>query len=117
MEIVAEIFNFEEEKMTPEEKKQRHREVARESARRKNGYYEKVRIPKRETRKPVVDLSNFDVCYEMNYIKGQNIQPPKLITFKEHIRVLCERDSQYNVLLKEYNELVDKYNDLVGVEV
>ncbi len=100
--------------MTKDERKQRHREVARESARRKNGYYEKVRIPKREIRKPVVDLSNFDVWYEMNYIKGQNIQPPKVITFKEHIRVLCERDCQYEALLKEYNELVDKYNALVG---
>ena len=100
--------------MTDEEKKQRHREIARESARRKNGYYEKARIPKRETRKPVVDLSNFDIWYEMNYIKGQNIQPSKVITFKEHIKVLCERDSQYEALLKEYNELVDKYNALVG---
>ena len=102
--------------MTDEERKQRHREIARESARRKNGYYEKVRIPKRETRKPVIDLSNFDVWFEMNYIKGQNIKPPKLITFKEHIRVLAERDSQYDALLKDYNELVDKYNALVGVE-
>ena len=102
--------------MTKDERKQRHREVARESARRKNGYYEKERIPKRETRKPVVDLNNFDVWYEMNYIKGQNIQPPKVISFKEHIRVLAERDSQYEALLKEYNELVDKYNALVGVE-
>lgn len=101
--------------MTDEERKQRHREVARESARRKNGYYEKVRIPKRETRKPVVDLSNFDVWYEMNYIKGQNIQPPKIISFKEHIRVLAERDNQYEVLLNEYNKLVDKYNELMGV--
>lgn len=71
---------------------------------------------KKEERKSVVDLSNFDVWYEMNYIKGQNIQPPKVITFKEHIRVLCERDSQYEALLKEYNELVEKYNALVGVE-
>lgn len=102
--------------MTEEEKKQRHREVARESARRKNGYYEKERLPKKEVRKPVVDLSNFDVWYEMNYIKGQNIQPPKVITFKEHIRVLAERDNQYEALLKEYNELVDKYNTLAGVE-
>lgn len=103
--------------MTDEEKKQRHREVARESARRKNGYYEKARYPKKKVREPVVDLSNFDTWYEMNYVKGINIQPPKLITFKEHIRVLCERDSQYDALLKEYNELVDKYNDLAGVEV
>ncbi|MCQ2485841.1 MAG: hypothetical protein MJ168_10985 [Clostridia bacterium] len=102
--------------MTDEEKKQRHREVARESARRKNGYYEKEHKGKKEVRKRVVDLSNFDVWYEMNYIKGQNIQPQKVITFKEHIRVLCERDSQYEALLNEYNELVDKYNALVGVE-
>lgn len=101
---------------TEEEKKQRYREVARESARRKNGYYEKERLLKKEERKSVVDLSNFDVWYEMNYIKGQNIQPPKVITFKEHIRVLCERDSQYEALLKEYNELVEKYNALVGLE-
>lgn len=103
--------------MTDEEKKQRHREIARESARRKNGYYEKKHKSKKEVRKSVVDLSNFDVWYEMNYIKGQNIQPPKVITFKEHIRVLCERDSQYEALLNEYNELVEKYNALVGVEV
>lgn len=99
--------------MTDEEKKQRHREIARESARRKNGYYEKEHKEKKEVRKSVVDLSNFDVWYEMNYIKGQNIQPPKVITFKEHIRVLCERDSQYETLLKEYNELVEVYNELV----
>ena len=99
--------------MTDEEKKQRHREIARESSRRKNGYYEKEHKDKKEVRKPVVDLSNFDVWYEMNYIKGQNIQPPKVITFKEHIRVLCERDSQYEALLKEYNELVEAYNELV----
>lgn len=49
----------------------------------------------------------------MNYIKGQNIQPPKVITFKEHIRVLCELDSQYETLLKEYNKLVEEYNELV----
>ena len=102
--------------MTDEEKKQRHREIARESARRKNGYYEHKHKEKKEVRKPVVDLSNFDVWYEMNYIKGQNIQPPKVISFKEHIRVLAERDSQYEALLKEYNELVEKYNALVGVE-
>lgn len=103
--------------MTDEEKKQRHREIARESARRKNGYYEKEHKNKKEVRKSVVDLSNFDVWYEMNYIKGQNIQPPKVITFKEHIRVLCERDSQYEALLKEYNELVEKYNALLGDEI
>lgn len=33
---------------TEEEKKQRYREVARESARRKNGYYEKERLLKKE---------------------------------------------------------------------
>lgn len=32
---------------TEEEKKQRYREVARESARRKNGYYEKVKAEKK----------------------------------------------------------------------
>lgn len=86
--------------MTTEEKKQRHREVARESARRKNGYYDREHLQKKEVHKPVVDLSNFDVWYEMNYIKGQNIQPPppKVITFKE------------------YNELMEKYNALIGVE-
>lgn len=103
--------------MTEEEKKQRHREIARESARRKNGYYEKKHKSKKEVRKSVVDLNNFEVWYEMNYIKGQNIQPTEVITFKEHIRVLCERDSQYEALLNEYNELVNTYNALVGVEV
>lgn len=47
--------------MTDEEKKQRHSEIVRESARRKNGYYEKEHKDKKEVRKPVVDLSNFDV--------------------------------------------------------
>lgn len=103
--------------MTDEERKQRHREVARESARRKNGYYKKERKAKKEERKPVVDLSNFDVWYEMNYIKGQNIQPPKIISFKEHIKVLAERDNQYEALLKKYNELVDEYNALIEGEI
>ena len=84
-----------------QEKKIKHRRSARESARNQ------------KIKRLTYDLSNFDTWYELNYVKGQNVKIPKLITFKDHIRTLCERDYQYELLLKDYNDLVDKYNELL----
>lgn len=36
----------------------------------------------------------------------------KVISFKEHIRILKEKDNDYNKLLNDYNKLVDTFNSL-----
>lgn len=60
------------------------------------------------------DLNRFDEWFEATYqpVNCGNVPIPKLITFKEHIRTMKERDNQYAFLLNEYNDLVESYNKL-----
>ena len=82
-----------------------------EKAKRHNMYRGAV---KKGTEK-LIDLNDFNVWFEANFNRS-NVPIPKIISFKEHVRILCERDTQYQWLLNEYNELVDKYNALVEKE-
>lgn len=61
------------------------------------------------------DMNQFDEWFELTYkpINCGGLPVPKIIAFKEHIRILKERDNQYNVLLNQYNDLVDSYNNLM----
>lgn len=64
--------------------------------------------------KPLFDLSKFEEWFALTY-NPRNfgaIKVPKIISFKEHIRILKEKDNQYHSLLNEYNKLVDAYNHL-----
>lgn len=60
------------------------------------------------------DLNRFDEWFEITYqpVNCGNVPVPKVITFKEHIRILKERDNQYAILLNEYNDLVESFNKL-----
>lgn len=61
----------------------------------------------------VFDLAKFDEWFELTYRPincGGKV--PKIISFKEHIRILKERDNDYTRLLNCYNELVDSFNSL-----
>lgn len=60
------------------------------------------------------DLNQFDEWFAMTYkpVNFGGLPVPKIISFKEHIRILKEKDNQYNKLLNEYNDLVDSYNNL-----
>lgn len=60
------------------------------------------------------DLNEFDSWFELVYrpINCGGMKVPKIISFKEHIRILKERDNEYNRLLGDYNKLVDMFNEL-----
>lgn len=60
------------------------------------------------------DLNKFDLWFELVYrpINCGEMKVPKIISFKEHIRILKERDNEYNRLLGDYNKLVDMSNEL-----
>lgn len=60
------------------------------------------------------DLTHFDEWFELTYkpFNCGGLAVPKIITFKEHIRILKEKDNEYDRLLNEYNDLVDSYNNL-----
>lgn len=60
------------------------------------------------------DLNKFDEWFALTYkpVNCGEQKVPKIISFKEHIRILKERDNEYNRLLNEYNELVDRFNRL-----
>lgn len=60
------------------------------------------------------DLNNFDEWFALTYTPTNcgGLAVPKQITFKEHIRILKEKDNQYAQLLNDYNKLVDNYNKL-----
>ncbi|MCR4715192.1 MAG: hypothetical protein K5751_12550 [Treponemataceae bacterium] len=60
------------------------------------------------------DLSRFDEWFELTYkpVNCGGLPVPKIISFKEHIRILKERDNDYTSLQNRYNELVDDYNKL-----
>lgn len=60
------------------------------------------------------DLSKFEEWFALTY-KPSNfggLKVPKVISFKEHIRILKERDNEYNKLLNDYNKLVDDFDSL-----
>lgn len=60
------------------------------------------------------DLNNFDEWFYLTYTPQNcgGLPVPKQIAFKEHIRVLKEKDNVYAMLLNDYNKLVDDYNRL-----
>lgn len=60
------------------------------------------------------DLNDFDEWFALTYTPQNcgGLPVPKQITFKEHIRILKERDNEYEMLLNDYNKLVDDYNKL-----
>lgn len=60
------------------------------------------------------DLNEFDSWFELVYrpINCGGMKVPKIISFKEHIRILKERDNEYDHLLDDYNKLVDMFNEL-----
>ncbi|MBO6101281.1 MAG: hypothetical protein J6P07_08140 [Spirochaetaceae bacterium] len=60
-------------------------------------------------------MNQFDEWFELTYkpINCGGLPVPKIISFKEHIRILKERDNQYSALLNQYNDLVDSYNNLM----
>lgn len=62
----------------------------------------------------IFDMNKFDEWFELAYrpVNCGGMPVPKIISFKEHIRILKERDNQYNMLLNEYNDLVESYNKL-----
>ena len=68
----------------------------------------------KKTNNNLFDLNNFDEWFERTYIPANcgGLPVPKIISFKEHIRILKEKDNQYTKLLNQYNELVDSYNSL-----
>lgn len=63
------------------------------------------------------DLSKFDEWFELTYNPRNfgGIKVPKVISFKEHIRILKERENHYIKLLNDYNKLVDDFNCLQKV--
>lgn len=72
---------------------------------------------RRKKNKPnrLFDMSQSDKWFELTYkpINCGGLPVPKIIAFKEHIRILKERDNQYAMLLNQYNDLVDSYNNLM----
>ena len=60
------------------------------------------------------DLSKFEEWFALTYkpVNCGGLKVPKIISFKEHIRILKERDNEYNTLLNDYNKLVDAFNSL-----
>lgn len=48
------------------------------------------------------DLNRFDEWFEATYqpVNCGNVPIPKVITFKEHIRIMKERDNQYALFMK-----------------
>ena len=62
----------------------------------------------------ILILNRFDEWFEITYqpVNCGNVPVPKVIPFKEHIRILKERDNQYAILLNEYNDLVESFNKL-----
>ncbi|MBO4507132.1 MAG: hypothetical protein J5747_00670 [Spirochaetaceae bacterium] len=60
------------------------------------------------------DLSRFDEWFALTYTQQNcgGLPVPKIISFKEHIRIIKERDNNYASLQNRYNELVDDYNKL-----
>lgn len=60
------------------------------------------------------DMNHFDEWFFLTYTPANcgGLPVPKVVAFKEHIRILKERDNQYNQLLNKYNDLVDSYNNL-----
>lgn len=67
-----------------------------------------------EKKNELNDLNEFDSWFELTYrpINCGGMNVPKIISFKEHIRILKERDNEYNRLLDDYNKLVDMFNEL-----
>ena len=69
---------------------------------------------KKNEENKLFDLNKFDEWFALTYTPancgGQKV--PKVISFKEHIRILKERDNEYSRLLNQYNELVDRFNRL-----
>lgn len=60
------------------------------------------------------DLSKFDEWFEVTYrpINCGDLKIPKIISFKEHIRIIKEKENDYTRLLMLYNDLVDAFNHL-----
>lgn len=60
------------------------------------------------------DMTHFDEWFYLTYKPANcgGVQVPKVVAFKEHIRILKEKDNEYDKLLNQYNELVESYNRL-----
>lgn len=68
----------------------------------------------KKNKNKIFDLSKFDEWFALTYnpVNFGGIKVPKIISFKEHIRTLKERENEYNILLNDYNKLVDDFNCL-----
>lgn len=71
------------------------------------------RRKKNESNK-LFDMNHFDEWFYLTYkpINCGGLPVPKVVSFKEHIRILKEKDNQYILLLNQYNKLVESYNSL-----
>lgn len=60
------------------------------------------------------DMNHFDEWFYLTYRPSNcgGLEVPKIIAFKEHIRILKEQENQYAKLLNKYNDLVESYNSL-----
>lgn len=60
------------------------------------------------------DLSRFDEWFDRTYVPVNcgGLPVPETVPFREHIRILKERDNFYASLLNEHNELIERYNKL-----
>jgi hypothetical protein len=69
---------------------------------------------KKCTENKLFDFSKFEEWFALTYIPVNcgGLKVPKVISFKEHIRILKEKDNDYNKLLNDYNKLVDDFNSL-----
>lgn len=69
---------------------------------------------KKCTQNKLFDFSEFEEWFALTYIPANcgGLKVPKVISFKEHIRILKEKDNDYNKLLNDYNKLVDAFNSL-----
>ena len=61
------------------------------------------------------DLSHYEEWFARTYkpVNCGGLPVPKIISFKEHIRILKERENDYVSLQNRYNDLVDDYNKLM----
>ena len=71
-------------------------------------------MKRRKKENKLFDLNKFDDWFELTYnpVNFGGIKVPKVISFKEHIRILKEKEYEYNILLNDYNKLVDDFNCL-----
>lgn len=69
---------------------------------------------KKHSENKLFDLSKFEEWFALTYTPANcgGLKVPKVMSFKEHIKILKEKDNDYNRLLNEYNNLVDDFNSL-----